>query len=78
MISANTVLAALLLSAVSGVYAANDWNVPCNTGKCEYDVAGSDKSIAANVRIVRSVFVTLHEATQRTDNHFNCSLVVGL
>jgi len=51
MISVNTIVTALLLSAASGVHAANNWNVPCHQGACEFDVAGSATSVQANMRI---------------------------
>lgn len=45
---------ALFLSAAAPyARAANDWTKPCLQGDCSYDVAGSDASIAASMRIVR-------------------------
>jgi hypothetical protein len=69
MISANTIFTALFLSAVTGVQAANDWKVPCDQGKCEFDVAGTDNSVAANLRIVR-IFCSYRITDRKLINFF--------
>jgi hypothetical protein len=43
-----------LLVTVSQVQAANDWNVPCFSGNCEFDVARSDATIPATMKVVRT------------------------
>lgn len=42
----------LMSAAVPFARAANDWTKPCLKGECAYDIAGSDTSIAASMRIV--------------------------
>jgi hypothetical protein len=60
MISKTSVYISLLISAAASVHAANDWSKPCFQGDCSYDVAASNTSVPASLRIVSTVLVTIH------------------